>query len=392
MQTAKNTASPSQLISPEPAPVAGFSFLTKYGDKMGTKVKYRHYKPARLYDKGAKWFVYYSYLNPETGKMQRFKVYENINSIKDIGDKREYAMLLKQAVNMELSTGFNPWEENELKVAAKKWTLVQGINYFKQNLHTRGLRKRSIQTYESVIRFMYEAFQDVLQKDIQEITRQQIDNGLRNIYIKKKWSNTTFNNNLTFVRSIFNYLIEADILQSNPAVKIKPLPENITKNKYFDDVTFKKIKDNADPELLEFLLFLYHTGTRPNEARQLTYEHINHDSRLLMVPASISKNKKDDYVPLSQYILDKYKGEGLIFGTPVNYYSKKFNALKSKLGLPAGVNLYSIKHTRAVHLAQDGASPYAIMQLFRHSSLDITMRYLTGLGLTVNREAADKVR
>ena len=158
------------------------------------------------------------------------------------------------------------------------------------------------------------------------------------------------------------------------------------------DIVPHEIKEDAVPELLEFLLFLYHTGTRPNEARQLTYEHINHDSRLLMVPASISKNKKDDYVPLSQYILDKYKGEGLIFGTPVNYYSKKFNGLKSKLGLPAGVNLYSIKHTRAVHLAQDGASPYAIMQLFRHSSLDITMRYLAGLGLTVNREAADKVR
>jgi len=387
------STSPSQHDSVKPATVAGFEFITNYGDSMGTKVKHGHYRPARLYHKGSKWFVYYSFRNPDTGKMQRFKVYEGINSIADIQEKKEFGSLLIKAVNFALAGSFNPFKEIELKVAAKKWTLVQGLNYFKQQLYTRGLRKRTIQSYESIIRCAYEGLKDYLLNDIDTVTRHQVQAFLRYSFEKNKWSNTTFNNNLTFIKSIFNYLIQAEIMQNNPAAKIRPLPENITRNKYFDNDTFEKIKASAEPDLLEFILFLYHTGTRPNEARQLRYEHIHRESKLLFVPASISKNKKDDYVPLTDYVLTKYvKKEGLIFGTSVNYFTQKFNALKNKLNLPEGVNLYSVKHTRAVHLAQDGASPYAIMQLFRHNSLDMTMKYLRDLGLQVNREGADKVR
>ena len=392
MKTALCIASPSQHEATEPATIAGFSFLKHYGDKMGTKIKYGHYKPAKLYDKGVKWFVYYSYLNPETGRMQRFKVYENLNYIEDLTEKRQQGELMVKAVNYGLSTGWNPFRRKELVSYVKNWTLNQGLNYFKQKLITRGLRKRSIQTYESVLRMLQEGMRPMLNEDINTLTKQKILFALSTVADKKSWSNSTFNNNLTFVRSIFNFLIEADILKDNPAAKIKPMPESISRNKYFGDATFDKIKKNADPALLDFILFLYHTGTRPNEARQLRYENINYESKLLLVPAGISKNKKDDYVPLSEYILNKYKGEGLIFGTSVNYYSQKFNELKKKLKLPADVNLYSVKHTRAIHLAQDGASPYAIMQLFRHSSLEITMKYLRDLGLTVNREAADKAR
>jgi len=392
MDLAENITSPSQPETLEPATIAGFGFIKCYGDKMGTGLKYGHYKPARLYSKGDKWFVFYSYREP-SGNFKRFKVYESLNSIKDPAEKSRYAAVLVKAVNYALDHGFNPFFLPELKVAAKTWSLVQGLNYFKQNLSKRGLRHRTIQTYESAIRMMYVSFQPILLDDIATITKQQVANCLKQTHEKKGWSNSTFNNNLTFVRAIFNYLIEAEILETNPASKIKPLPESVTRNRYFTETVFSKIKAAADPELLDFLLFLYHTGTRPNEARQLRYEHINRDSRLLMVPAAISKNKKDDYVPLSSYILEKYgTGEGLIFGTAVNHFTQKFNALKRKLKLPEGVNLYGIKHTRAIHLAQDGASPYAIMELFRHSSLEITMKYLKGLGLTVNREAADKVR
>jgi integrase len=376
-----DTSSPSQLSQIQPAIGAGFSFMGTYGAKTGP-IKHFTYKPAKLYSRGKKWYVYYSFRIGE--KMHRFKVYEEINRIKDPLEKREYGNKLKFAVNNALESGYDPTQKLEV---IKTWTLVQGINYFKQNLHERGLRKRTIQTYESVLRMMY-GWEDLLLTEINSVTKLQVASALKN----PTWANTTFNNNLTFVRSIFNYLIEAGIMEKNPAASVKMLPKSVTKNRYFDDQTFEKIKKNASPVLFRFLMFLYHTGTRPNEARQLKYEHIDPERKLLMVPASISKNKKDDYVPLSDYIIDNFKGEGFIFGTSANHFTKAFNNLKIKLNLPKEMNLYSIKATRAIHLAQDGASPYAIMQLFRHHSLEMTMHYLSGLGLTVNREAADKAR
>jgi integrase len=375
---------PSQQSEMRPAAIAGFSFIQHYGDKMGTR-KFIHYKPAKIYSKKDKWFVWYSYFNPPENRYVRFRVYEDVNRIKDLKEKKEYAELLRDAVNYGLRHGYNPFEKEDNR---KSWSLIQGLNYFKQHLYDRGLRKRSIQSYESVIRAMYKGFKPYLLNDIDEITQHHV----RSFLSGNDWSNTTFNNNLTLVRTIFNYLIEAEVMEKNPASKVKGLPENIKKHRYFEDYVWKKIKEKAAPELLRFILFLYHTGTRPNEARQLKYEHILRDRKLLFVPASISKNKKDDYVPLSEFVLNEFNGEGFIFGTSINFFSQKFIELKKQLKLHKDVTLYSVKHTRAVHLALDGASPYAISALFRHSSLEITMKYLRDLGINVNREAADKVR
>lgn len=383
------TPSPSQLRSTEPATTAGFRFIKAYGDIMGTRIKHADYRPAKLYDKGKKWFVYYSFRIE--GKMRRFKVYEDLNRVEG-EEKRDYARKLITGINHVITKeGFDP-RNPPCFIPVKTWTLVQGLNYFKQNLQDRGLRKRTIQSYESVLRMMYESFAPLLQTSINEVKKHQVASILRSTHSKNGWSNSTFNNNLTFIRSIFNYLVEADIMETNPAKSVKPLPQSVSRHKYFDDETFEKIKNNAPEDLLRFIMFLYHTGTRPNEARQLTYDHILRDRKLLFIPSAISKNKKDDYVPLSDYVLKNFKGTGFIFGVSVNYFSQKFNKLKEKIGLDKNHTLYSIKHTRAIHLAHDGANPYSIMTLFRHSGLDITMAYLKDLGVDINREAADLAR
>lgn len=375
--------SPSQHEITEPATKAGFSFMNTYGDKTGTF----DYKPAAIY-RGKKWFVYYSFRHPDTGKFRRFRVYEDLNRLEG-KEKNKFALLLQKAINHGLKSGYNPFEGSPLKIIVKNWSLIQGLNYFKQNLYTRGLRKRSQQSYESVLKFLYEFLAPVLRNPINEITKQQIGFAFKTAYEKRGWSNTTFNNYVTLTRAIFNYLIEEDIASNNPA-KIKPLPESIRKHKYFSDEVFARIKKHSPPDLLRFIMFLYHTGTRPNEARQLKYENILRDRKLLFIPAAISKNKKDDYIPLSNYVLENYRGTGLIFPVSVNFYGQKFNKLKKKLKLPAEYTLYSIKHSRALHLAQDNADPYEIMQLFRHSGLHITMAYLRDLGVNIGRQAAEK--
>jgi integrase len=347
-------------------------------------MKYLNYKPARI-SRGKKWYVSFQFLNK--GMWKKFKVYHNINRFHDKDEKEEFAQALAEGVNRLLKEGFNPFDIDEKfkeEEPKKIWTLGQGLNYFKQKLTDRGLRKRSIQSYQSVLRMLNKNLAAVLHKDISTINKTHIQAALSG----NDWGNTTYNNNITFVKAIFNYLIDAEILKENPAARIKPLPETITKHKYFDDKTWEKIKKKADPQLLDFILFMYHTGTRPNEARQIKYEYIKGDQ--MLIPASISKNRKDGYIPISKYIQDKYKGNGFIFGTSVNYFNQKFQVVKKDLKLGKDYTLYSVKHTRALHLAKDGASPYSIMSLFRHHSLEVTMRYLRELGLQMNREAVEK--
>lgn len=386
-------SSPSQHLENKPtltpSESVGFRFLSNFTDT-NRDTTMKPYKSAKIYDKGNHWFVYFSYMNPTTRKFKRYKVYENINRYKG-SDREAYAQELKRAVDGALKKGYNPFEKKKLQVAVKNWTVIQSLNYFKQNLENLGLRKRSIQTYESVLRMLYKELDSLKNESIKDITKRDISAALISAKKKRTWSNTTYNNNLTFTIAIFNHIIAVDgILENNPAEKIKPLPQTITKHRYFDDKTFEKIKEKCDKELLDFIMFLYHTGTRPNEARQLYDHHILRDRKLLFIPAQVSKNKKDDYVPLSDYVLNNYQQKGRLFKAPVNYYGEKFKVIKDALGLHKDFTLYGIKHSRAIHLAQDGADPYTIMKLFRHSSLSITDTYLRELGLNLNTEATIK--
>lgn len=369
-----------------------FRFIKTYGDIMGTKIKHVDYIPAKLYDKGKKWFVYYSYRDP-SGKMKRYRVYENINRYTNPKDKREYAEKLIFGVNFQISqVGFDPNGEQVFEVV-KNWSVIQSLNYFKQKIPEMGLRKKTSDSYYSFTEMFTQALKRFHQDPINELKKITCQALLDDLTRERRWSNTTRNNALTFGRLWFSYLIEHGITEVNPFKSIKPLQEAKSQNQPFDNDSFERIKKNADTDLYRFILFLYYTGTRPNEARQLKHENIDRGRKILFIPAKLSKGKKDGFVPLSDQFLELFPlGEGLIFGTSINYYTQKFVKLKRKLNLPESYTLYSTKHTRAVHLAEDGASPYAIMQLFRHSSLEITMNYLRGLGISIGREAADKER
>lgn len=377
--------------SVKPATDKDFSFIKSYGDTMGTK-KYIDYRPAKLHGKGSKWFVWYSFKNPDTHKMERIKVYEDINRIEDLDERKEYGKQLVDAVNYGLSQGYNPFSKiNTVSIAVKNWTLIQGLNYFKQKIPDRGLRKKSVYTYESLLTMFTQNLKAYHNEsiNISQATAQSLLDNLRRV---KKWSNTSFNNALTFGRLLYSFFVDNNMADKNPFKPVKPLMETKTGNQPFDNKTFERIKKEADPELLRFLMFLYHTGTRPNEARQLKYENILRDRKMVFIPGGLSKGKKDGFVPVSDSFLEMFQGEGFIFGKSRNHFTAKFTKLKRKLKLPENMTLYSIKATRAVHLAEDGATPYSIMSLFRHSSLDVTMVYLRGLGINIGREAADKVR
>ena len=272
MENALKQSSPSQLDSAKPVSKAGFDILNVFGDWMGTEKKHIIYTPAEI-KRGKKWFITFKFRHPETGAMIRFKKYHDINRKKGQAQV-EYAELLRMAYDERLRRGYSPFEKPKLQVAVKNWSLIQGLNLFKQNLDNRGLRKRSVQSYQSVLRMLYKELDAVKNEDIRRITKSNVGSALLNAKKRLAWSNTTYNNNLTFTKAIFNYLIEEEILEINPAAKIKSLPQTITKHRYFDDKTFEKIKEKCDKELLDFIMFLYHTGTRPNEARQLYDHHI----------------------------------------------------------------------------------------------------------------------
>jgi site-specific recombinase XerD len=62
------------------------------------------------------------------------------------------------------------------------------------------------------------------------------------------------------------------------------------------------------------------------------------------------------------------------------YFANKFRRYKAVLGLDEKSGIYRYKHTRGMHLAEDGEDLIKIMRLFRHRDLATTMLYLRGMG------------
>lgn len=380
---------PLDTTEPKHATRQRFRFLETCGDTSQT-MKYFHYRPARIYRGEVKWHVEYAYRNPNPPHdFIRFKVYENINRIKDLKDKEAFAKKLKDAVNYHLEKGFNPFEE-EMKIEVRNWTLVQGLNYWKQNLGNRGLRERSIKLYGSVLKFLYAYMAPVLNEDINKITKAHIQSAFRKAQTERSWTNSTFNNYATFTRIIFNYLKNEEIVSENP-VKIKHLKENHKRHKYFSKEVFDKISKAAEPELLDFIMFLYHTATRPNEAMQLYDSDFLLDRKLLHIKSNVSKVGRERFIPMTDYIIKNYSGrKGKIFDFDKRHFSRRFSKLKRTLKISLDHTMYSIRHTRAIHLAEDGVSIYVIAQLFGHSNPMITMAYLREIGANINLEAVEK--
>lgn len=360
-----------------------FRFLNSNGDKLQTA--YISYRPAKIY-RGKKWFIYYSFRHE--GKFHRFKVYEDINRV-PLSEREAYAKTLRDAVNEHLKKGFDPFEQ-ELKIEVRNWTLVQGLNYWKQNVGSRGLRERSVKLYGTALDFLYKYLTPVMNEDINKITKANIQTAFRKAQTERKWTNSTYNNYITFTRTIFNFLVHEEILTVNPC-KVKPLPENFKRHKPFSKEVWDKISKNAEPDLLDFLMFQYHTAIRPNEAMQLYDSDFLLDRKILHVKSSVSKTNKERFVPLTDYVVKNYSTrKGKLFDYKDRYFSRKFSKLKRTLKLSMDYTMYSIKPTRALHLVEDGVSIYFIMQLFGHSNPMTTMAYLRDIGASVDMNLVEK--
>lgn len=100
-----------------------------------------------------------------------------------------------------------------------------------------------------------------------------------------------------------------------------------------------------------FIEFTYYFATGPkSETRFLQNKHILFDRELLFAPAHISKNKTDDYIPMSKEmvkILQRKKqepAEYYIFGgekhRSANYFASKYKPYKDKYGLGDDYTIY----------------------------------------------------
>ena len=279
------------------------------------------------------------------------------------------------------------------------------VEEVKEELEINNISKETIRTYgngfNKFLEFIGEEteVEKIKESDIKNFHRFNKDRGL-----KQK----TQNSYISALRSLFNYAVEEEIINKNPAMAVKLqkakdkktieifTKEEIIKLKNWkkSSRTFRDVRDNL------IVCFLLETGCRNIEISYLREEDINPGFVLL----KITKNSKPRVVPTSRTlekmmrrymrVKEEYFKKLGKYGKTEDYFilSKSGNRMWQQnigqavlrvckdCGIPRHKSYpHNFRHTHAVMMLKNTSNVHLVSRLLGHCNLSITEEYLRGL-------------
>ncbi|RZK25157.1 MAG: site-specific integrase [Flavobacterium sp.] len=351
------------------------------------------------------WFIEYKYTDLSLNLVnQRVKNSKGMNKFTDAKLKEKNAISELESLKSLLEEGWNPFNEESninLRKTIVSITIPESINLYKNFLLEENLRRKTLQTYESKLKYFGEYYPLL---KVNQVTNQKISDFLKFQRTDKKWSSKTYNAAHQIINALFTYLLNANYVTENPVKGVVRLKGNTTPSdlhKVIKDEHFKLIRDYLaiNDKFTEFFVTaIYYTCIRPKELRQLKLKMVDLSNNKIVVPSEISKNKRTGTIPitpmfkeyLKQFNLDSFPKENYLFssassiggsdkvGENTPYY--RFMSCLKKLNLDGeGYTLYSVKHTSNVARYLGGWSLAEIMAVNRHGSISQTETYLREL-------------
>ncbi|MEN9612330.1 MAG: hypothetical protein RLZZ628_3144 [Bacteroidota bacterium] len=314
--------------------------------------------------------------------------------------KRWYVEFYKEGVRHRSYGEINRCKSVEARMQAAKELLascgrdnLKAVIWEQHETQSIGLRKKTIQTNASKLNTFLAWAQENGISDLKQVDEKVANRFFKELARQKKHT-TTLNAYKQVLNALFSKL---NVFAFEP---LKRHPKNATPAKAFQEQDVERLQTvimEKDPQLWFFIRFVHNCLIRPNsELRLLKVGDIDLQNALICIKATISKNKKhqyviipDDFLPdllfLKQYSPDFYlfSKEGTPGLKPVGYnyfYNHHVKFLK-ELGFGERYELYSWKHTGAVNMVKKGVPMKQIQLQGRWHSLDQLDEYLRSMGI-----------
>ncbi|MDN3665779.1 tyrosine-type recombinase/integrase [Algibacter miyuki] len=396
-------------------------------------------------DLSKRWYVYFSYRNPKTGKLQRMQnVYGKTNKYNTKEDRLFILTVYKRNLLKLLKEGFNPFEDNrdllaKRKVKEKRSKVEQKPEAVKSEekdstapamsikeafefglkLKEKLLSKTTKRAYENRINNFLKWVEDVHP----EITRiDQLDRRLVTQFLNHVLDNTSARNRNNFrvdLSSLIQVLEDNDIVLSNFMKRIPVLKTIPQRNKTYTKEKQEEIYqylENQDALLLLYIKFISYNFLRPIEVCRLKVGDIDLKNKVIKFKAKNSPLKTKiipdllikDLPDLSQmnkslslFTPEQIGGE---WETAVDnkrdYFSKRFKkVVKNPFGLGKDYGLYSFRHTYITKLYRalvKGSSPFEakskLMLITGHSSMSALQKYLRDIDAELPEDYSEHIK
>ncbi|MGI6328318.1 MAG: site-specific tyrosine recombinase XerD [Dethiobacteria bacterium] len=253
-----------------------------------------------------------------------------------------------------------------------------------------------------------ESYQRDLKKYIQFLNRQEVrdfNETSKKIILEylaeqkqKGLAVSTLTRNLASIRSFYQYLLQEQIIQENPAGELespraeKRLPTVLS----FKDIELlleqPQPKGNIGMRDKAMLELLYATGIRVSELVSLNLDNVNLKMGFLkcdgkgnkerIVPlGSVAIKSLQEYLQNGRLKLLKQRDEKALF---INQHGKRltrqgFWKILKKYALRTGINAeitpHTLRHSFATHLLENGADLRSVQEMLGHADISTTQIY-----------------
>ena len=283
----------------------------------------------------------------------------------------------------KIASGIDPFQERDEARGEPTFRMLA-----EEYIARRCSEKKSGREDERIIR------KDLLpvwsQKLAREVTRHDVINLVDGI--KNRGAGIMANRTLAVVGRLFNFAIDRDLAQANPADRVKrPAKENRRERALSAEEIrqFWRALDelSADPVTKVALRLVLVTGQRPGEIVGLEWKEIDEENTWT-IPAEKSKNGLPHRVPLSNLALEVLSAiprdddGGFVFRSPVKLdrpiarhaLARALYRARDALGIEA-FTPHDLRRTAASMMASAGISRVVLAKLLNHVERGVTAIY-----------------
>lgn len=350
------------------------------------------FKPAVL-KTGKVDYVEYYIKSPVSNQFIRKRI--RVSHIKSITERKKYARELIKTLNEKLYNGWNPFVE---ETATNSYVLLKKAIQIFINQKQKELRPDSIRSYKSFIEKLNLFLEKNKMTDVYCIAfeKKHCSKFLQELYQNDGISSKTWNNHLTFYRSMWNWLIENQYVVYNYFTEFSKKQQTQKQRIIVDQKTRYRIQKHLEEHDFHYMIvtmLVFHCLLRPKEISMLKPSNFLLKEQVIRIPAEVSKNKTErlatipnSMMPfLAEWDFNGAANNEFIFSNdflpgprPIcaRKFAKKWDKLRVQLNLPNTMKLYSLRDSGIIQLLQDGISPEEVMIHADHSNLAITSIYL----------------
>lgn len=218
---------------------------------------------------------------------------------------------------------------------------------------------------------------------------------------------TTMNRYLETMKRFLNWLVDNDRLAANPLQKVKGCDtrgQQRRKRRALTADECRALLAVAGPRRIVYLAVLQ-TGLRRGEIAAVKWADFQLDGPrpYLKVRASISKNHKDATMKLHAELAEALRAHRPANALPTDLVFPHVPSMDQYRGdLDAAyipyrdaedrqADFHALRHTFGTQLTVNGASPRLVMELMRHSDIELTMKNYTDPMLLPTDEVIDRL-